>query len=177
MIESFKGIKPEIHPTAFVHPAAVVIGRVKLGPNVSIWPGAVLRGDIEPIEIGEGTSFQDGSIAHTSEKLPVRIGKGVVVGHRATIHGAIVGDHSMVGMGANLLDGSELGAGAILAAGALLAEGKQVPPDSVAVGVPAKVIRKVTEAERQRIRRGAAEYIERMRAYQNRPGTFRGQAP
>ena len=92
MIEAFKGVMPEIHPTAWVHPSAVVIGRVKIGARASIWPGCVLRGDIEPIEIGEETSFQDQSVAHTSDGLPVKIGKRVVVGHRATIHGAVVGD-------------------------------------------------------------------------------------
>ena len=165
MIEPFNGIMPEIHPTAWVHPSAVVIGRVKLGPRVSIWPGCVLRGDIEPIEIGEETSFQDQSVAHTSKGLPVKIGKRVVVGHRATIHGAVVGDESMVGMGANLLDGSELGAGSILAAGALLPEGRKIPPGSLAVGMPAKVVRPVTDQEKKRILDGAADYVRRLADY------------
>ena len=165
MIESFNGVTPKIDPTAFVHPSAVVIGRVTLGPHVSVWPGCVLRGDIEPIEIGEGTSFQDQSVAHTSRGLPVKIGKRVVVGHRATIHGAVVGDDSMIGMGANLLDGAELGAGSILAAGALLTEGKKVPPGMLAVGMPAKVIRPVTEEEKQRILRGAQDYVQRILDY------------
>ncbi len=165
MIEEFDGVKPKIDPTAFVHPSAVVIGRVTLGPRVSIWPGCVLRGDIEPIEIGEETSFQDQSVAHTSKGLPVKIGKRVVVGHRATIHGAIVGDEAMVGMGANLLDGSELGAGSILAAGALLPEGRKIPPGSLAVGMPAKVVRPVTEQEKQRILHGAQDYVQRLMAY------------
>ena len=170
MIEEFDGVMPKIDPTAYVHPSAVVIGRVVLGPRVSIWPGCVLRGDIEPIEIGEGTSFQDQSVAHTSKGLPVRIGKGVVVGHRATIHGALIGDDAMVGMGANLLDGSELGAGSILAAGALLTEGKKVPPGMLAVGVPAKEIRPVTEEEKKRILHGAQDYIQRVVAYKKQRG-------
>ena len=165
MIESFNGVTPKIDPTAFVHPSAVVIGRVTLGPRVSVWPGCVLRGDIEPIEIEEGTSFQDQSVAHTSRGLPVKIGKRVVVGHRATIHGAVVGDDSMIGMGANLLDGAELGAGSILAAGALLTEGKKVPPGMLAVGMPAKVIRPVTEEEKQRILKGAEDYVKRAAVY------------
>ena len=165
MIEEFEGVMPTIDPTAYVHPSAVVIGRVTLGPRVSIWPGCVLRGDIEPIEIGEETSFQDQSVAHTSRGFPVKIGKRVVVGHRATIHGAIVGDEAMVGMGANLLDGSELGAGSILAAGALLPEGRKIPPGSLAVGMPAKVVRPVTEQEKQRILHGAQDYVQRLMAY------------
>lgn len=168
MIESFNGMMPEIHPTAWVHPSAVVIGKVKIGARASIWPGCILRGDIEPIEIGEKTSFQDQSVAHTSDGLPVKIGKGVVVGHRATIHGAVVGDHSMIGMGAVLLDGSELGAGSILAAGAVLTEGKKVPPGSVAVGVPAKVLRPVTEEEKKRIFHGAQDYVKRMEMYRRK---------
>ncbi len=168
MIEPFNGIMPEIHPTAWVHASAVVIGRVKIGPRASIWPGCILRGDIEPIEIGEETSFQDQSVAHTSDGFPVKIGKRVVVGHRATIHGAVVGDDAMVGMGANLLDGSELGAGSILAAGALLTEGKKVPPGSLAVGMPAKVIRAVTAQETERIRQGAAGYVKRMQEYRKK---------
>ena len=168
MIEVFDGVRPVIDPTAYVHPSAVVIGRVTLGPRVSIWPGCVLRGDIEPIEIGEETSFQDQSVAHTSRGFPVKIGKRVVVGHRATIHGAVVGDEAMVGMGANLLDGSDLGAGSILAAGALLTEGKKVPPGMLAVGVPAKAIRPVTEEEKKRILHGAQDYVQRLAAYKKR---------
>lgn len=165
MIEPFKGIMPEIHPSAYIHPSAVVIGKVKIGARASIWPGCVLRGDIEPIEVGEETSFQDQSVAHTSDGLPVKIGKRVVIGHRATIHGAVVGDDAMIGMGANLLDGSELGAGSILAAGALLTEGKKVPPGSLAVGVPAKVLRQVTPQETERIHQGAQDYVKRMESY------------
>lgn len=168
MIEIFSGIQPKIHSTAWVHPSAVVIGNVTLGPHVSVWPGCVLRGDIEPIEVGEGSNLQDLSICHTSEGFPTKIGKGVVVGHRATIHGAVVGDDAMVGMGANLLDGSELGAGAILGAGALLGEGKKVPPGQLAVGIPARVVRPVKPEERKRIEEGAREYVERMGAYRKR---------
>ena len=142
MLESFNGIAPSLDPSAWAHASAVLIGRVKLAAGASVWPGCVLRGDIEPIEIGEGSSFQDLSVAHTSKGCPVKVGARVVVGHRATIHGAVVGDEAMVGMGAVLLDGSELGAGSILAAGAVLKEGMKVPPGMVAVGVPAKVINK-----------------------------------
>lgn len=165
MIERFDGIAPVVDPTAWVHPSAVIIGRVILGPRVSVWPGCVLRGDIEPIEIGEESNLQDATICHTSQGLPVRIGRRVLVGHRATIHGAVVGDGAMVGMGAILLDGAELGAGAILAAGALLPEGRKVPAGGVAVGIPAKMIRQMTEEERNRIRKGVEEYVQRMKTY------------
>ncbi len=169
MIESFNGIKPVIDPTAWVHPQALVIGRVTLGPRVSIWPGVVLRGDIEPIEIGEESNIQDLSVAHTSRGAsPVRIGKRVTVGHRVILHGTTVEDDALVGMGSILLDGSVLGEGALLAAGALLVEGAKVPPGSLAMGVPAKVVRPVTEQGRTRIREGGKIYLELLEAYRKR---------
>lgn len=166
MIEELNGVKPTLDPTAWVHPSAVVIGRVTLGRRVSIWPGAVLRGDILEIEVGEESSIQDLSVAHTSHGVaPVRIGRRVVVGHRVILHGTTVGDDALVGMGAILLDGSELGTGSILAAGALLTEGTKIPPGQLAMGIPAKVIRPVTAAETARIREGAKEYLALMAAY------------
>jgi carbonic anhydrase/acetyltransferase-like protein (isoleucine patch superfamily) len=165
MLEPFNGNNPVIDPSAWAHESAVLIGRVKLAANASVWPNCVLRGDIEPIEIGEETSFQDLSVSHTKKGCPVKIGKRVVVGHRATVHGAVVGDGAMVGMGAVMLDGSELGAGAILAAGAVLKEGDKVPPGMVAAGVPAKVIRPVKDQEKKEIERIATEYVERMKTY------------
>lgn len=169
MIEKFNGVSPEIDPTAWVHSSALVIGRVKLGPKVSVWPGAILRGDIEPIAIGEGSNLQDLTVAHTSRGgAPVKIGKRVVVGHRAILHGTTVGDEALVGMGAILLDGSVLGEGSILAAGALLAEGTEIPPGQLALGIPAKVVRAATPAERARILEGTKIYWELMAAYGKR---------
>ena len=169
MTEEFDGVTPAIDPTAWVHPSAVVIGRVTLGRRVSIWPGVVLRGDILEIEIGDESNIQDLSVAHTSHGLaPVRIGRRVVVGHRAILHGTRIGDNALIGMGAILLDGSEIGAGTLIAAGALVTEGMRIPPSSLAVGVPAKVIRPVTEAETQRIREGAKQYLDLLAAYKKR---------
>ena len=126
-----------------------------------------MRGDIEPIEIEEGTNVQDLSVAHTSRGgAPVRIGRRVVVGHRVILHGTRVGDDALIGMGAILLDGSEIGSGSIIAAGSLVTEGTKIPPQSLAMGIPAKVIRKVTDAEWIRIREGAKIYLELMSAYQ-----------
>ena len=176
VIEEFNGIRPTIHPAAWVHPQALVIGHVILGPKVSIWPGVVLRGDLLPIEIGEGTNIQDLCVAHTSRgACPVKIGKRVVVGHRAILHGTTVGDDVLVGMGTTLLDGSVLGAGSILAAGAVLTEGSKIPPGQLAMGIPAKVVRPVTEAETERIREGAKIYLELMAGHQKR--SQRGQTP
>ena len=166
MIEEFNGVTPTIDPTAWVHPSAVVIGRVTLGRRVSIWPGAVLRGDILEIEIGDESNIQDLCVAHTSHGVaPVKIGRRVVVGHRVILHGTRVGDNALIGMGAILLDGSEVGAGAIVAAGTLVTEGTRIPPASLALGIPAKVIRPVTEAETQRIREGAKQYLDLLSAY------------
>ena len=169
MIEEFQGIRPTMDPSAWVHPQALVIGRVTLGNKVSIWPGTVLRGDIEPIEIGDNSNIQDLSVAHTSRGgSPVRVGRRVVVGHRVILHGAVIGDDALVGMGSILLDGSVLGAGAILAAGAVLKEGDKIPPGTLAMGIPAKVVRKVNDAEYSRIRDGARLYLELMAAYQKK---------
>ena len=163
MIEDFIGMKPTIDPSAWVHPNAVVIGKVTLKSRVSVWPGVVLRGDIELIEIGEESNIQDLSVAHTSQGgAPVKIGRRVVVGHRVILHGTTVGDEALVGMGSILLDGSVLGEGSILAAGSVLTEGARIPPGSLAMGVPAKLIRPVTEAERERVREGVEIYLELM---------------
>ena len=166
MIEVFEGVQPTIDPTAWVHPSAVVIGRVTLGRRVSIWPGAVLRGDMLEIDIGDESNIQDLTVAHTSHGVaPVRIGRRVVVGHRVILHGTRIGDNALIGMGAILLDGSQIGAGSLIAAGALITEGMRVPPSSLVIGVPAKVIRPVTEAETQRIREGARQYLDLMAAH------------
>ena len=166
MIEEFEGIQPTIDPTAWVHPSAVVIGRVTLGRRVSIWPGTVLRGDMLEIDIGDESNIQDLTVAHTSQGVaPVRIGRRVVVGHRVILHGTKVGDNSLIGMGAILLDGSEIGSGSLIAAGVLVTEGMRIPPSSLVIGVPAKVIRPVTEAETQRIREGARQYLDLMAAH------------
>ena len=169
MIEEFDGVMPTIDPTAWVHPSAVVIGKVTLGRRVSIWPGAVLRGDVLEIDIGDESNIQDLCIVHTSHGVvPVRIGRRVVVGHRVTLHGVMVGDNALIGMGSNLLDGSVVGAGSIVAAGALVTEGMRIPPNSLAIGVPAKVVRPVTEAETRRIREGAMHYLDMMAIYKKR---------
>jgi carbonic anhydrase/acetyltransferase-like protein (isoleucine patch superfamily) len=129
----------------------------------------VLRGDIEPIEVGEETNLQDLTIAHTSRGAsPVRIGRRVVVGHRVILHGTTVGDDALVGMGSVLLDGSVLGEGSILAAGAVLTEGTKIPPGSLAVGIPARVVRPVTESEQARIRQGVKIYLDLTEAYKQR---------
>jgi len=133
------GHRPVVDPTAFVAPGAVVAGWIQLGANTSVWFHAVVRSEAESIAIGEETNLQDGVVVHADPGSPVRIGQRVTVGHRAVIHGCTIGDDVMIGMGAVVLNGAIVGDRAVIGAGAVVTEGTVVPPDSVAVGVPARV--------------------------------------
>lgn len=146
-------------PTAFVHPLAVVLGDVTLGPRVSIWPTAVVRADSDSIVVGAESNVQDGAVLHTDPGLPMRIGARVAIGHRAIVHGATIEDDVLIGMGAILLNGCRIGRGSLVAAGAVVREGMQVPPNSLVVEVPGRVIRETTEEERGRIARTVAAYL------------------
>jgi carbonic anhydrase/acetyltransferase-like protein (isoleucine patch superfamily) len=148
-----------IHPTAYIHPAAHIIGDVTLGARVSVWPTAVLRGDNDAIVIGEDSNVQDGTIIHVDPGVPCTIGKRVAIGHRAIVHGATVGDNCLIGMGAILLNRVVVGSGSIVGAGAVCREGMEIPPNSLVVGVPAKVIRETTDAERARIAHTVDAYL------------------
>ena len=150
---------PTLHPTAFVHSAAHVIGNVTLGARVSVWPSAVLRGDSDTITIGEDSNVQDGTIVHVDPGVPCAIGARVAIGHRAIVHGATVGDDCLIGMGAILLNRVHVGTGSIVGAGAVCREGMEIPPNSLVVGVPAKVIRETTEGERERIAHTVRAYL------------------
>jgi carbonic anhydrase/acetyltransferase-like protein (isoleucine patch superfamily) len=150
---------PMIHPDAFVHPAAHVIGDVTLAARVSVWPTAVLRGDGDAITIGEDSNVQDGTVVHVDPGVAWTIGARVAIGHRAIVHGATVGDDCLIGMGAILLNGVVVGSGSIVGAGAVCREGMAIPPNSLVVGVPARVIRETTDAERARIASTVAAYL------------------
>ena len=162
---------PDLHPTAFVHPLAAVIGDVTLGAAASVWPFAVLRGDSDRIVVGEGSNVQDGAVVHVDHGVPATLGARVAVGHRAIVHGATVEDDCLVGMGAILLNRVVLGRGSIVAAGAVVPEGTVVPPDSLVIGVPGRVKRLTTDAERARVARTVASYVALQDAY--RRGDFR----
>jgi carbonic anhydrase/acetyltransferase-like protein (isoleucine patch superfamily) len=151
---------PIVHPTAFIHPDATVCGNVTLGSRVSIWPTAVVRGDSDTIEIGDDSNVQDGTVIHVDHGMPTRIGSRVAIGHRAIIHGSTVEDDSLIAMGAILLNGVKVGSGSIVGAGAVCTEGMQIPPNSLVLGVPAKVIRQTTPAERERIRLTVESYLQ-----------------
>ena len=150
---------PRIHPSAFIHPRAVVLGKVTLGARVSVWPTAVVRGDSEEITIGDDTNVQDGTIVHADPGLPTVIGARVGIGHRAIVHGAVVEDDCLIAMGAIVLNGAWIGTGSIVGAGAVVTEGMQVPPNSLVLGVPARVVRGTTPAMRERIAHTVRSYL------------------
>lgn len=153
--------RPEIHPSAYVHESAVLIGAVVLGPRASVWPGAVLRADNEPIEIGEETNVQDGCVLHTDPGLPIRIGARVSVGHQSMLHGCTIGDGSLIGIQAVILNECAVGRNCLIGACALLTERKQIPDASMVVGTPAKVLRALRPEEIERMADNALSYVRR----------------
>ncbi|PYP70495.1 MAG: gamma carbonic anhydrase family protein [Gemmatimonadetes bacterium] len=160
----------DIHPTAFIAPGAVVLGDVTLEPRVSVWYGAVLRGDMAPIRVGEASNLQDGAIVHVDGGKPARIGARVGVGHGAILHACTVEDDCLIGMGSILLNEAHIGTGSVVAAGAVVPEGTRIPPGSLVVGVPARVTRAVDDALRARIRQTWEHYLAE--AERHRTGTF-----
>ena len=165
MIRQLGNIKPEIHQGAFIHEQALVIGDVMVEEDANIWPGAILRGDIERITIGRGASIQDGTIIHTDPGFPVEVGEWTAVGHGCTVHGCSVGNNSLVGMGAILLTGSKVGNQCIIGAGALVPEGMVIQDGFIALGIPAKIVRKVEERDRKRIEETVNAYQKLMRRH------------
>lgn len=161
----FGGKSPRIADDAFVAPNATIIGDVEIGSGSSIWFGVVLRGDVGPIRIGRRTNIQDGAIVHLDAGLPAVLGDDVTVGHSAIVHGAVVEDGAQIGMGAVVLSGARIGALSMVAAGAVVPEGMDVPPGAVAMGVPARVRRDVTEEERRALPARAADYARRGAVY------------
>jgi carbonic anhydrase/acetyltransferase-like protein (isoleucine patch superfamily) len=159
-------MRPEqIHDSVFIAAGAVVVGDVTLAQDVSVWFNAVLRGDTELLIISAGTNIQDGAILHADPGYPTIIGKGCTIGHRAIVHGARVGDNTLVGMGAILLNGVQVGANSIIGAGALLTQDKIFPANALILGSPAKVIRDVTPEEISANLASAEGYIRKARAF------------
>ena len=149
----------------WVAPDAHVIGRVRLGADVGIWFGAVLRGDGEPLEVGERTNIQEGAMLHADPGFPLTIGPDVTVGHHAILHGCTVGAGALIGMGATLLNGARIGAGCIVGANALVTEGKAFPDGSLIVGAPAKAVRELDVAAIEGLRESAARYVANWRRF------------
>ncbi len=166
---------PEIHPDAFIAPNATVVGRVTVAREASIWYGCVVRADFERVSIGERTNIQDQTIIHIDKGSPTLVGARVGVGHRCLLHGCVIEDECLIGMGAIVLSGAVIETGSVVAAGALVTEGTRIPAGSLAMGMPARVIRPVDDDLRGRIERTWREYVQLARDYRN--GTYGGPAP
>jgi carbonic anhydrase/acetyltransferase-like protein (isoleucine patch superfamily) len=160
MIRPHGGRAPRVAPSAYVDPSAQIIGDVEIGERSSVWCNATLRGDVHSIRIGEETNIQDNCVLHGERgQWPVLVGNRVTVGHAAVLHGCVIEDDALIGIGARVLNGARIGRGSIVAAGALVPEGMQVPPESVVMGVPAEVRRKVRPEERQRMLATNRNYV------------------
>ena len=154
-----------IENAGFIAPNAAVTGDVELGRGASVWYGASVRGDIAPIRIGDGSNIQDNASVHVDEEVPASIGSGVTVGHNAVIHGCTIEDDCLIGMGAIILNGARIGAGSIVGAGALVTENKEIPPGSLAVGAPARVVRPISDEEREKVKANAERYMVNARRH------------
>jgi carbonic anhydrase/acetyltransferase-like protein (isoleucine patch superfamily) len=157
--------EPKLGGGAWAAPSADLIGDVRLGARASVWFGAVLRGDNTPLILGEETNFQDGAVGHSDADFPLTIGARVTVGHQAILHGCTVADDCLIGMGARILNGAVIEPECIVGAGALVTEGKRFERGSLIVGAPARVVRQVTDEEKQALRESAAHYAEKARRY------------
>ena len=163
---ALEGVKPSF-PSGFhwVAPSAVLIGNVVLSNNVSIWFGSVLRGDNEPISIGENTNIQENCVLHTDPGYPITIGNDCTIGHKAMVHGCEIGENSLIGMSATILNGAKIGKNCLIGAGALIPEGKVIPDNSMVVGMPGKVIRELDEKAILQLKASAMHYVENAKRF------------
>lgn len=168
MMKRFAGKFPKVHKTAFISDTAVLIGDVTIGKDSSIWFGAVLRGDMHYIKIGKNTSIQDNSVLHgTLDKYPTVIGDNVSIGHGALVHGCVIGNNCIVGMGAIILEGASIGDWCIVGAGAVVPEGAAISSGCVVMGVPAKVVHRSTNIQKERITNNWKQYVKLKDKYLN----------
>lgn len=167
LLYELDGVRPDLPGEGrfWVAPGAMLIGKVKLEPDASVWFGAVLRGDNELIRIGEGSNVQDHSVLHTDMGAPLTLGPGCTVGHRVTLHGCAIGANSLIGIGSTVLNGAVIGPDSLIGANSLVPEGKVIPPHVLAMGSPCRVIRDLTEEEIQRIARSARGYVANWRRF------------
>ncbi len=160
-------VSPRIAESAWVADSARVMGNVELAQDVSIWFGAVLRGDNEPLRIGVGTNIQDGSVLHSDHGRPLDIGAHVTVGHMVMLHGCTVGEGSLIGIGAVVLNGARIGRNCLVGAGALVTEGKEFPDGSMIIGSPAKAVRELTPEQIEGLRQSALGYVDNARRFRD----------
>ena len=159
-MDNIELVKPKIDPSAFVAPTAVLYGDITVGPRAVIMFGTVIRAELDKLSIGAESNVQDNCVFHVDTGFPLRLGTRVTVGHAAVVHGATVGDNCLIGIGSRALNGSSLGEGAWLAAGSILTEGKSIPPWTLAMGVPAKPVRELTEDEIAAQSEGVEQYLQ-----------------
>ena len=176
MIRSFSGRTPRIHPQAFVHDAAEVIGKVSLAKDCSVFPGCVLRGDIDEIKIGERTNIQDMTVIHTRKGSPTIVGKGVTVGHRAILRGCRIGDQVLVGMGAIIMEAT-VGARTLIGAGAVVMAGAEIPSGVLVLGTPGKVVRKLRPEELRMLGESERSYVALSRRHKAASRVVFGSRP
>jgi len=170
MIRSYQGVHPKIPASCYVDVSAQILGDVVLGERSSVWMNAVLRGDVNSIRVGACSNLQDCSVLHGQRSLyPVAVGDWVTIGHNATVHGCVVEDNCVIGMGARVLNNSRIGEGCIIAAGSVVPEHTVVPPRTLWAGVPAKMRREITDKDRALIREYAQNYLDYVDIYLNNP--------
>ncbi|MGC2237555.1 MAG: gamma carbonic anhydrase family protein [Pyrinomonadaceae bacterium] len=167
MIKSFQNASPKIHETAFVAEGAVIIGDVEIGEQASVWYGSILRGDVNYIRIGARTNIQDASVIHVSSKThPTVLEDEITVGHRVTLHGCHIEKGSLIGIGSILLDGVRVGRNSLIAAGSLLTPNTEIPPESLVMGAPARVRRKLSDEEIENLKKFWQNYVSLSQIYQ-----------
>jgi carbonic anhydrase/acetyltransferase-like protein (isoleucine patch superfamily) len=170
MIRAYRGVVPKIAASAYVDASAQVIGDVELGERSSVWPNVTIRGDVNFIRIGDESNVQDNSVVHVDhDGYPTIVGNRVTVGHSVTLHGCVIEDDCLIGIGAIVLNGARIGKGSVSAAGALVPERMEVPPGTMVMGVPAKVKRELTPEERERFRENAQNYVRYRETYREEP--------
>ena len=165
MIYSLDGITPDIAASAWIAPDANLIGRIVIEGEASVWFGATLRGDNEEIRVGQGSNVQENCVLHTDMGFPLVIGPDCTIGHKAMLHGCVIGEGSLIGMGATVLNGARIGRGCLIGAGALITEGKEIPDGSLVMGAPGRVVRQLDEAARTRLLASAAGYRANARRF------------
>jgi gamma-carbonic anhydrase len=170
MIRPYRGVYPKIAASCYIDTSAQLIGDIEIGERSSVWCNVTIRGDVNYIRIGEESNVQDNSVIHVEHDVyPTILGDRVTIGHSVTLHGCVVEDDCLIGIGAIVLNGARIGQGSVVAAGALVPERMQIPPGSMVMGVPAKVKREITADERERFRENAQNYVRYRQIYREEP--------